>query len=248
MLPVILEADETSVDHSCASPSLYGCDIPLLNYLLQDLRVLMRRAAAGQVEISPHQSYAWDVHGLKRHTIVCDPDRLKTSFDVNIVGFFGDRRATSIGSASVDDVESKLHEEFRSYPGILSYSSAELVDDQWLDLVVHTDPDDREAWRGSKVHAHAVERLAPLMYHSVRIHNGYVLGGPIGSQSVILENTKYWDYDSDPVWHATRDLPRGAVGSVVEADGALLASAPIGRLDELVDEDVGSDVLEPPFA
>ncbi len=216
MSTVILEANQTPAGHACASASLYGSDIPLLNYLLQDLRVLMRRAAAGKLEIAPHQNFDWDVHGLKRHTIVCDPERLKTSFDVKIVGFFGDRRAASVGSASVDDVELQLHEEFRSYPGILSYSSAELVDDQWLDLVVHTDPADREAWRGSKVHAHAVERLAPLMYHSVRIHNGWVPGGPIGSESVILENTKYWDYDSDPLWHAFRDLPRGVVGSVSE--------------------------------
>lgn len=245
--PIILRADETPEGHECASPSLYGCDIPLLNYLLQDLRVLIRRAAAGEQDIAPHQNFEWAVHGLKRHTIVCDPERLKSSFEVNIVGFFGDRRATSVGIESVDEVESQLHEEFRSYPGILSYSSAELVDDQWVDLVVHTDPADREEWRGSKVHAHAVERLAPLMYHSVRIHNGCVPDGPIGSESVIIENTKYWDYDCDPVWHAFRDLPRGAVGSVVEAEGVIDTVAPIGRLHELVDEDLGPDVLEPPL-
>ena len=214
MSPVILEANETPPGHACASSLLYSSDIALLNYLLQDLRVLMRRAAAGQLEIFPHQSFEWEVHGLKRHTIVCDPGGLKTSFDVKIVGFFGDRRAASVGNEMVDDVEAQLHEEFRRYPGILSYSSAELVDDQWLDLVVHIDPADREAWRDSEVHAHAVARLAPIMYHSVRIHNGCVLDGPIGSNSVILESTKYWDYDSEPIWHASRELPEGVVGSV----------------------------------
>lgn len=214
MSPVILRADETPPGHPCAQASLYSCDIPLLNYLLQDLRVLIRRAAAGEIEIHPHQGFDWDVHGLRRHTIVCDPERLMTPFDVRIVGFFGDRRVESVGSESVDKTEFLLSEEFKSYPGILSYSSTELVDDQWLDLVVHTDDADREAWRASKVHVHAVERLAPIMYHSVRIHNGCVPDGPIGSQSVILESTKYWDYDHDPVWHAYRELPRGAVGSV----------------------------------
>lgn len=216
MSPVILDVDETPVGHPCADASLYSCDIPLLNYLLQDLRVLVRRAASGDLVIAPHEQFTWEVHGLKRHTIVCDPERLMTPFDVKIVGFFGDRRAESVGSASVDKTEFMLHEEFKSYPGILSYSSAELVDDQWLDLVVHTDEADREAWRASKVHVHAVEHLAPVMYHSVRIHNGCVLDGPIGSNSIILESTKYWDYDHDPVWHAFRELPRGAVGSVSE--------------------------------
>ena len=216
MSPVLLTADESPLDHACAAASLYGCDIPLLNYLLQDLRVLMRRAAYGDITIEPHQNFEWDVHGLKRHTIVCDPERLKAPFDVNIVGFVGDRRQETAGSASVDEVEAALHQEFRRYPGILSYSSAELVDDQWIDLVVHTDPEDREAWRESDVHAHAVAQLAPMMYHSVRIHNGCVPGGPVGSESVIIENTKYWDYDTAPVWHAFRELPRGAKGSVSE--------------------------------
>jgi len=54
------------------------------------------------------------------------------------------------------------------------------------------------------------------MYHSVRIHNGCILGGPIASESVIIETTKYWDYDTDPVWHAFRSLPRGATEVVTD--------------------------------
>lgn len=210
-----LTVDESPPGHPCASATLYDCDLPLLNYLLQDLRSLMRRAAAGQLEITPHQNFSWDVHGLHRRTIVCDPEVLMHPIDVKIVGFFGDRRP-KVDLEEVDAIEFALHEEFKRYPGILSYSSAELVDDQWVDLVVHRDPTDREAWRESKVHGHAVAQLAPKMYHSVRIHNGRILGGPIGSESVIIETTKYWDYDTDPVWHAFRTLPHGATEVVTE--------------------------------
>ena len=175
----------------------------------------MRRSAAGELEITPHQNFCWDVHGLNRRTIVCDPEVLKHSIDVKVVGFFGDRRAM-VDLEEVDAIEFGLHEEFKRYPGILSYSSAELVDDQWVDLVVHRDSTDREAWRESEIHRHAVAQLAPKMYHSVRIHNGCILGGPIGSESVIIETTKYWDYDTDPVWHAFRELPQGAIEVVTE--------------------------------
>jgi len=215
MPPMNLMVDESPSGHPCASAALYDGDVPLLNYLLQDLRSLMRRAAAGQIEITPHQNFCWDVHGLNRRTIVCDPEALKHPIDVKIVGFFGDRRPY-VDLEEVDGVEFALHEEFKRYPGILSYSSAELVDDQWVDLVVHRDPADREAWRTSQVHCHAVEQLAPKMYHSVRIHNGCILGGPIASESVIIETTKYWDYDTDPVWHAFRSLPRGATEVVTD--------------------------------
>ena len=49
--------------------SHYRGDIALLNYLLQDLRALMRRHRKGEIEITPHQVFSWDVHGLQRHTV-----------------------------------------------------------------------------------------------------------------------------------------------------------------------------------
>jgi hypothetical protein len=201
-----LTPEESPPDHEFAATKLYQCDLPLLNYLLQDLRSLMRSFARDALDIAPHQNFTWTVHDLNRRTIVCDPDRLLTSMDVKVVGFFGDRR-TDADMCAVDRIENLLHEEFRTYPGILSYSSAELIDDQWVDLVVHRAPSDRDEWRTSKVHVHAVDQLAPEMYHSVRIHNGNILGGPIGSEPVVIESTKYWDYDASPVWHAMRDLP-----------------------------------------
>ena len=86
-------------------------------------------------------------------------------------------------------------------------------------LVVHRRADDREAWRHSDVHIRAAEQLAPQVYHSVRIHNGRIRGGPIGTGTIIVDTTKYWDYDCEPAWHATRVLPGGAT-EAVERPGA----------------------------
>lgn len=50
----------------------------------------------------------------------------------------------------------------------------------------------------------------PLYYASVRIHNGFLPGGPAGPHSIRLLFSKYWDYTSTPVWRADRDLgPEG---------------------------------------
>ncbi len=204
-----LSPTENVPDHKIAEIAHYPGDISLLNYLLQDLRVLMRRHRKGEIEIAPHQAFAWEVHGLERHTVLCDPTSIQQPGDVKVVGFFGDRRADP-DHGQIDASEHDLIAEFKSYPGILSYSSIELVDHYWANLVVHSAHQDREDWRGSEVHKHAVQNVAPNAYHGVRIHNGCIPGGVLGSETVVIESTKYWDYDSGDDWHAIRVLDDGA--------------------------------------
>lgn len=211
--PVQLALDDSPADHPCADVRLYHADLALLGYLLQDLRALVRRAASGDIELTRFEAITWDVHGLARRTVVCDPAALLQPADVRMVGFFGHRRATE-EARLVDAAELDVIAEFRHYPGILSYSSIELVDHQWANLVVHADAADTQGWRRCPVHIRAAEELAPLVYHDVRIHNGSIRGGPIGSETVVIECTKYFDYDVDPMWHAVRLLPGGAIETV----------------------------------
>ncbi|GJM37245.1 MAG: hypothetical protein DHS20C19_06120 [Acidimicrobiales bacterium] len=194
--------------HPITEVGHYEGDIALLNYLLQDLRALIRQAGRDDTAFEPQQVISWEVHGLARRTVICDPAGLADSSDVLMVGFFGDRRADA-DQPAIDTSEMDLINEFADYPGILSYSSVELVDGYWANLVVHREPDDREAWRSSHVHQDAVERIAPMAYHGVRIHNGCIIGGVVGQHTVVIEITKYWDYDVSPTWHAIRVLPGG---------------------------------------
>lgn len=211
--PEFLTPYESPVGHPCASVDHYHPDLALLNYLLQDLRSLARRAAKGEIELGPFHALTWEVHGLRRRTVVCDPIRLVDVSDVLMVGFLGNRRQTP-AAAELDETELDVIGEFRSYPGIVSYSSIELVEYQWANLVIHAQPDDRESWRHSQIHIQAAEDLAPRVYHDVRIHNGRVPAGVRGSETVVIDTTKYWDYDSEQPWHATRDFPGGAAETV----------------------------------
>lgn len=207
--PEVLGPNDSPDGHPISAVAHYKNDLALLNYLLQDLRVLIRRYAKGEIALAAQQVLHWDVHGLGRRTVVCDPERLKQSREVQIVGFFGDRRPKA-DDETIDASEFDLIDEFVNYPGILSYSSIELVDHYWANLVVHAEPDDREAWRASEVHKDAVDRVAPAAYHGVRIHNGRIRGEGIpGSKTVLIEDTKYWDYDVSPTWHGIRYLPGG---------------------------------------
>jgi len=212
--PVHLGADEVPANRAFADPEHYHGDIALLNYLLQDLRVIVRQAARGTEKPRNYESIVWEVHGLMRRTVICDLDALVLPTNRQVVGFFGDRRSKS-SDDEVDAAELDVVGEFSTYPGIISYSSIELLDGQWANLVVHTQPTDRDAWRKSHIHIEAAEDLAPKIYHNVRIHNGCVPGGPIGSGTVVIESTKYFDYDGSPMWHAFRRLP-GGLTEVVE--------------------------------
>ncbi len=213
MTPILLTADESPAGHPCASTKHYRSDLALLNYLLQDLRALVRKAVYGDIALTAHETLTWEVHGLRRRTVICDPNRLSGRTDFSIVGFFGDRRPES-DDEPIEEVEVGLLAEFRNYPGILSYSSVELVDKHWANLVVHTEPADREAWRNSKIHVHAAEVMAPEIYRSVRINNGSLYDGVIGSETIVIESTKYWDYDYKPTWHGLRTLLGGATEKV----------------------------------
>lgn len=208
-MPTTLSPTECPIEHPCADPSLYAGDEALLAYILQDLRALMRRVRKGEVHARPSQKIEWEVHGLKRRMVLCDPSSLLTEDTQQVVGFFGTRRIDA-DVEGLEEIELELLDEFRSYPGIRSYSSIELVDHHWANLVIHAHPDDRVAWRGSVAHRRAAESIAPRVYSHVRIHNGSLPGGVIGSEQIDLAVTKYWDYTTSRPWHAIRELRQSA--------------------------------------
>jgi len=208
-MPVTLSPTEHPPAHPCADPSLYDGDEALLAYMLQDLRSLMRRVAKGEVAAEPWQRVDWKVHGLERRIVLCDPASLLTEEPQQIVGFFGTRKDEA-DVTGLEEAERELLEEFRSYPGIRSYSSIELVDHHWANLVIHANPGDRESWRGSAAHKRAADLIAPRVYANVRIHNGCLPGGVVGSRQLELSVTKYWDYATGELWHATRQLDGSA--------------------------------------
>ena len=198
-----LSANEQVDDRPCTDLALLSSDRALLGYMVQDLRSLVRRVCSGAVELQPYETLHWAVHGLARRTVICDPVGLRREEGLCVVGFFGERRVDA-DQAVVDDIEGDLIAEFRSHPGILSYSSIELVDNYWANLVIHDAPSDTARWRESRVHVQAAEEVSPRHYRSVRIHNGHLLGGVVGDESIVIERTKFWDYTSEPTWLGER--------------------------------------------
>ena len=72
-------------------------------------------------------------------------------------------------------------------------------------LVVHREPRDTDDWRTSAAHDRAVA-ISPGLYQSIRIHNGHLDGGVAGNGAIVVDRTKYWDYDEQPAWRAEREF------------------------------------------
>lgn len=199
-----LAATEQIEDHPCTDLALVTSDKALLAYMLQDVRVLARQVDSREIDLQRYETLHWDVHGLARRAVICDPEALAQPVERCVVGFFGERRPEASQSV-VDDIEVDLLLEFRSHPGILSYSSTELVDNYWANLVIHVKPVDSQEWRNSDVHRRAVAEISPRQYRSVRIHNGRLPGGVVGSGAIAIDRTKFWDYGGSEIWEAVRD-------------------------------------------
>lgn len=203
----VLEITEGVEARPFTSPDLNVADHAVLSFMLEDLKALL----ASAVPAEPYKPIEWIVHGRKRRTIVCDPLALDSAgIDISVVGFFGERNGERDGTA-LEEANAEIVLEFRNYPGILSYSSMELHDGNWANLVLHDKPDTREYWRAGRRHAEAAEKLSPLYYRTVRIHNGVLPQGLRGGQEIRIDSTKYWDFNGPKVWRAIRHLSAATI-------------------------------------
>lgn len=206
VLQRVLSPSETVKGRPFTSPRLYVGDTRALSYMLHDLKCLID---AGRLPISLHAPIEWQVNGLARRSVICDLDNLtRRHTQLCFVGFFGERRQDR-PITPLEEANAELILEFRNFPGILSYSSMELYDGNWANLVIHYRPEDKTYWQSSERHAEAAQRLAPSYYRTVRIHNGVIPGGLHGGNGLVIQSTKYWDYQRPKLWQGLRDLTEG---------------------------------------
>lgn len=204
MDPILLSPTESVPRRPFTSVALYKHDLEVLGMMLAELRYGMAKLVANDLIAFVPQ--AWEVNGLRHRIIVARPEILKHSSHVCVVGFFGARHL-HLDGAPLEEANTEIVLEFRHHLGILSYSSMEMPDGNWANLVLHDVPEVREHWRASESHARAARELSPIFYRTVRIHNGVLLGGLPGDADIEIERTKYWDYRrKSHVWHAIREL------------------------------------------
>jgi hypothetical protein len=136
--------------------------------------------------------------------VVCNRAALLANDVVFVVGFFGHRR-TDLDTSILNAVDDDLIHEFPLHPGLLSYSSFELEDGNYVNVVLLRNTAAKDDWRTSSRHAYAARELAPDFYLCIRLQNAILPNGLANPEEMRLLATKYYDYQHQEPWLALRN-------------------------------------------
>lgn len=144
--------------------------------------------------------------GWIHRIIITQPERLQHHKPLTVVGFFGLRSETG-DVALAQRLDRQLIPELSQHDDLLAYVSTCLPTGNFGNLVLFASPEGKERWGLSEKHALAVRVLTPEYYVAVRLYNGELAQGLSGLESLRLRLVKYYDYRSQPLWRAVRQLP-----------------------------------------
>jgi hypothetical protein len=203
---VRLAPRETAAGRGFTDPAQTTRDLATVRVMLAEVRRQTAREVTGRVRSEALVFEGREADGRMHRAIICDARRLYDGRDLTWIGFFGvKRRDVDPTPLTVRDEE--LIREFPSHPDILSYSSLELADGNWGNLILIDGDEARERWRVSERHADATSVLAPRHYSDVRLHQGVLPGGPRAGGLPALRRTRYYDYRDGVTWRAEREWP-----------------------------------------
>jgi hypothetical protein len=148
--------------------------------------------------------YVKEQHERLHRMVILSRQLLLNAYPLTVVGFFGERRGEA-NPALLQDVDTELVQEFLHHVYVLSYSSLELADGNWANMVLMLGAEGIQHWRNSHKHAYAARELAPQFYHTIRLHNGTLPGG-LSSPNLTLAATKYYEFHSQGLWQAVREV------------------------------------------
>lgn len=126
---------------------------------------------------------------------------------VYLVGFFSHKQEGA-SKNHFGDLDERLIKELPTYQEILSYSTMELPNGDFGNLVLLSNEEAKTKWMHAKTHNRAVA-LSPDYYQYVRINNGVLPNGIMDPKTLQITRVKYYDYTVDPHWKAVRELNQG---------------------------------------
>jgi hypothetical protein len=177
-------------------------DLAVMHEMLERMRALARR----WLESPPRGESALvketDPTGVRTWIRVPDRAALLAAGDLTTIGFFGQARA-DVDHEPIHRLEEAIVDTLEEVPGLLSYFNLGLAHGGYGNLILCDEPDVPVRWREHRIHRRAVE-LAPRHYHSARLHAGVVSSAFLGEAGLELTRTRYYDFDSEPVWLAER--------------------------------------------
>jgi hypothetical protein len=186
-------------------PGYISADADLLRYLARQLHLMLSHPAR---QIDVPRTYCMQPAGAthwEQRNVFVQPLRLREIRPISVVGFFGQRRADADGAAAAQ-FDATLLTEFPQQPDLLSYSTTLLADGNYANLVLFAREEGLLHWSRGAAHAQVASVFAPNYYQTVRIYNGVLPAGIASPETLHVTRAKYFDYRSQPLWHAVREL------------------------------------------
>jgi hypothetical protein len=195
---------ETAAGRGFTDPGETAPDLAAASRMLGEIQRQVRRGETVPARAQPLVLERRESSGRAHRAIIFDTRRLGDGRDLVWVGFFGMKRR-DVDATPLSTMDAELVQELPAHPEILSYSSLELDDGDWGNLILLAGDEGREHWRTSARHAYAVRELAPHHYVHVRLHQGVLPGGASAGVAPVLRRTKYYDYRDSIPWRAERE-------------------------------------------
>lgn len=199
--PLEIAPTELLFDRPFTAPARTAADFAVLEQIRATLLATLRSVP------DDHQRgdivFPREPSGLSHRVVLLDREALLSADGaMAVVGFFGQRRPEADVDA-MEGLDMELVGELRSHPLMLSYSSRELPEGGWANMVLLADPQGASSWRESARHAYAARKIAPGYYETIRIHNGLLPQG-LASPALLHVRTSYYDFTGGGWWQAVR--------------------------------------------
>ncbi len=170
-------------------------DLVVLRYMAQRVSVTLHSLAQEITPTSPMLFYLNERHRRTHRMTIYNPEELLRHNELTFVGFVSGKLKPLRPSAAADlrIMDKKLVKELENTPGLLSYSSLELHEGNWCNLVLLNDPEVKVLLKQSANHQYAAYDVAPGCYEWIRLHHGYMPEGLAGNK-MVLQKTRYYRY------------------------------------------------------
>ncbi|SRR6266487_2113897 len=188
-----LNSSEALDEHSSPGDEENEQDLVLLRYMAQRIYVTLYLLDKPLDLSQPLLYYLEEGNKYTHRIAIYSPQELPLNSKLDFVGFIS--RKLQPGDSQVIEeiraVDKKLIVELINTPGLMSYSSLELRDGRWCNLVLFSGAETKMHIRNSELHAYAAYQLSPCYYDWIRLHNGIMPGG-LAHNEMLLQKTTYY--------------------------------------------------------
>lgn len=170
-------------------------DLVILRYMARRVYVALRSLDESIATEQPLLYYLDERHKRIHRMAIYNPKKLSLNNELAFVGFISGKLRPLRPSIAADlrITDRKLVAELANSPGLLSYSSLQLHDGNWCNLVLLNDPKMKIHLRNTETHRYAARELAPNCYEWIRLHNGIMPTG-LASNEMLLQKTTYYRF------------------------------------------------------